>query len=259
MATVLLIGSGGREHTLAWKLAQSPKVAQVLVLPGNGGTAAAGGKISNVTDAGSSIADIAGYAVKVKASLVVVGPEQPLVDGLVDVLNDIDIPAFGPTKAAAMLEGSKAFSKDFMVRHNIPTAEHKSFSDYHAARAYIKAVKHKVVIKASGLAAGKGVLLPENKAEALEGLKQVMVDKVFGAEACKEVVVEEMMEGPEVSVLTFCDGENTVLMPGAQDHKRALDGDKGLNTGGMGAYAPAPVYTAAMADMVKKEVVEVST
>jgi phosphoribosylamine--glycine ligase len=240
---VLVIGGGGREHALAWKLSQSPRVEHVFVAPGNGGMASEAGMSNAVVDM-SAVGDF------VKANgvgFVVVGPEQPLVDGLVDELRVQGIPCFGPSAAAARLEASKAFSKEFMERSGIPTARFGAFTDYAKAKAYLDAAPFpKVVIKASGLAAGKGVLMPQTPAEAQVALKQVMVDHAFG-DAGDEVVIEECLEGDEVSLLAFCDGKGAVVcMPAAQDHKRIFDGDQGPNTGGMGAYAPAPVLTAAL-------------
>jgi len=254
---VVVIGSGGREHTLAYKLAESEKVSTVFVVPGNGGTMA--GKIHNLTTV-----DISDHAKFVKfcsekdVALVCIGPEIPLVEGIVDSLASAGIPAFGPTKSAARLEGSKAFSKAFMVRNGIPTAEHRSFTEYEAARVYVEQVTKtsKVVVKASGLAAGKGVILPETTTEALIALREILIDLKFGKEAGKEVVVEEFMEGPELSVFAFSDGSNIHLLPASQDHKRALNGDRGLNTGGMGAYCPAPIFTSNLKSMVEKDIVQ---
>ena len=252
--TVLVLGSGGREHAIAWKLAQSSRVGKVLVAPGNGGTA--GGKIVNIS--GLDVSDhssIARFCESRGVDFVVVGPEAPLAAGIVDSLAAASVPTFGPRKSAARIEASKAFSKEFMARHGIPTAEFKTFSDYKQARSYLETVNHKVVLKASGLAAGKGVLLPENTSDALEALEEIMVDKAFGT-AGSHVVIEERLSGPEVSVLAFTDGTHVILMPAAQDHKRALDGDFGLNTGGMGAYAPAPVLTASLREFAREKVIK---
>ncbi len=232
---VLVIGSGGREHALAWKLAQSPQVERVFVAPGNGGTADdAGGRIRNVA------LDLADPTALRSFRLVVIGPEAPLADGIVDRLQAVGVRCFGPTAAAARLEASKAFAKAFMARHAIPTARAEVFSDYAAALAYLRRVDYPVVIKASGLAAGKGVIVPEMLAEAEVALYRIMVERQFGA-AGDEVLIEERLAGPEVSLLAFCDGHTVVTMPAAQDHKRVFDGDRGPNTGGMGAYAPAPI------------------
>ncbi|EWM26614.1 trifunctional purine biosynthetic protein adenosine-3 [Nannochloropsis gaditana] len=242
---VLVLGSGGREHAIALKLAESNKVTHVYVAPGNGGTAKSHDKVSNLDFDAVDLPKLLAFANEHKIELVVVGPEAPLVVGAVDTFAAAGFPCFGPTAAAARLEASKAFSKDFMARHGIPTARYGNFTKYEEAVAFVESADFPVVIKASGLAAGKGVLLPTTKAEALAGLKEIMLEKAFGT-AGDEVVVEQYLEGEEASVLAFCDGKRVVLMPGAQDHKRALDGDMGLNTGGMGAYAPAPILTPAI-------------
>ena len=253
--SLLVIGNGGREHALAWKLAQSPRVARVLVAPGNGGTALAGGKISNVPVAADDIATLVRLAKEENIDLVVVGPEAPLAAGAVDAFQAADIRCFGPSQAAAQLESSKAFSKAFMQRHDIPTARYAVFTDFEQALAYTQSVDHPVVIKASGLAAGKGVLLPETADEAESALRQIMTDRAFGA-AGDEVVIEERLAGPEASLLAFSDGRTVALMPPAQDHKRVYDGDLGPNTGGMGAYAPAPVMTAELIDEARRTVLK---
>ena len=253
--SVLVIGNGGREHALAWKLAQSPRVAQVLVAPGNGGTAQAGGKIENVAVSADDIAGLIDLARTQAVDLTVVGPEAPLAAGVVDAFSAAGLRCFGPMQAAAQLESSKAFSKAFMLRHGIPTARYAVFTSFDEALAHVAATDYPVVIKASGLAAGKGVLLPESLAEAETALRQIMVERAFGA-AGDEVVIEERLAGPEASVLAFSDGRNLVVMPAAQDHKRVFDGDLGPNTGGMGAYAPAPVMTAELLDEVRRTVLQ---
>uniref|UniRef100_A0A7S4DSF4 phosphoribosylamine--glycine ligase n=2 Tax=Lotharella globosa TaxID=91324 RepID=A0A7S4DSF4_9EUKA len=253
LATVLLIGSGGREHTMAWKLSQSPKVGKVLVAPGNGGTL--GGKLEKIKLDVNDHKAVLDACKKHGVSLVAVGPEAPLAVGIADFLTKGGVGVFGPQKNAAEIEASKAFSKDFMARHNIPTAEYKNFTDYKEAQAYLKAIKHKVVIKASGLAAGKGVVLPETTEEALENLESIMVNKEFG-DAGAEVVIEELLGGPEASCLAFTDGTTVIIMPAAQDHKRIFEGDKGPNTGGMGAYSPAPVLTPELREFVLKNVLQ---
>ena len=253
--SVLVIGNGGREHALAWKLAQSPRVAQVLVAPGNGGTAQAGGKIENVAVSADDIAGLIDLARTQAVDLTVVGPEAPLAAGAVDAFSAAGLRCFGPMQAAAQLESSKAFSKAFMLRHGIPTARYAVFTSFDEALAHVAATDYPVVIKASGLAAGKGVLLPESLAEAETALRQIMVERAFGA-AGDEVVIEERLAGPEASVLAFCDGHNLAMMPAAQDHKRVFDGDLGPNTGGMGAYAPAPVMTAELLDEVRRTVLQ---
>jgi phosphoribosylamine--glycine ligase/phosphoribosylglycinamide formyltransferase/phosphoribosylformylglycinamidine cyclo-ligase/phosphoribosylamine--glycine ligase/phosphoribosylformylglycinamidine cyclo-ligase len=245
---VIVVGAGGREHALAVALARSPLISQVICCPGNGGTAVEGGKISNADGVSGKQdnATVIDLTKRVNAAMVVVGPEQPLVDGLVDELA-VQCPgvrAFGPTKAGAELEASKAFTKDFLQEHDIPTAKYKNFTNADEAIAYVESLddNDRQVVKASGLAAGKGVLLPTTKAETIDAVKEIMSDRAFGA-AGDTCVVESFMTGPEASCLAFADGKTAVLMPAAQDHKRALDNDEGLNTGGMGAYAPAPCVT----------------
>ncbi|KAJ2784810.1 hypothetical protein GGI15_002137 [Coemansia interrupta] len=256
---ILVIGSGGREHALAWALAKSSRVSKVYVAPGNGGTATAGTKITNVA-IGHSVGDfpaLVSFACANEVGLVIPGPEQPLVDGITDAFKKVGIATFGPSGKAAAIEGSKAFSKDFMKKHGIPTAAYGNFRDYAQACAFVQAAEFDVVIKASGLAAGKGVLMPTSKAEALQALKAVMVDREFGA-AGDEVVVEELLVGQEISVLAVSDGYTVASFPAAQDHKRAYDGDKGPNTGGMGAYAPAPVATAQLMQQIHETVLQPS-
>jgi hypothetical protein len=238
---VLLVGNGGREHALAWKLSQSPLVDHVFVCPGNGGTGSLP-KTSNVAGvSSSSFADLVSFAQANSIGLLVPGPEQPLVDGITDYFHSHaeGIACFGPTKIAAQMEGSKSFSKRFMARWHIPTASYESFKDYEAAKQHIDSVSYDIVLKADGLAAGKGVIIPQNKAEAHAALKMIMVENAFGA-AGQEVVIEEFLDGDEISILSFCDGTTIKSLPPAQDHKRIFDGDKGPNTGGMGTYAPAP-------------------
>jgi phosphoribosylamine--glycine ligase len=238
---VLLIGNGGREHTLAWKLSQSPLVSQIFACPGNGGTGSLP-KCSNLSSiSASSFADLVQFSKDQKINLLVPGPEQPLVDGIVDYFAAYapGVKCFGPSAAAARMEGSKTFSKDFMKRHGIPTAAYENFKDYEAAKKYVELIDHNVVVKASGLAAGKGVIIPASKAEALTAVREIMQDNAFGT-AGDEVVIEEYLEGDEISILSFCDGTTIKSLPPAQDHKRIFDDDKGPNTGGMGTYAPAP-------------------
>jgi phosphoribosylamine--glycine ligase len=253
--TVLVIGRGGREHALAWKLAQSPRVARVWVAPGNGGTALARGKIANVDLQEGDFAGLIDFAQRNSVTLTVVGPEAPLADGIVDAFQGAGLRCFGPSKAAAQIEASKAFAKDFMARHGIPTARHATFTDFEAALAHLRQVDYPVVLKASGLAAGKGVILPASLDEAEAALRQIMREREFGA-AGDEVVIEERLAGPEASVLAFSDGRTVALMPAAQDHKRVFDGDQGPNTGGMGAYAPAPLMTPALLDQVRRTVLQ---
>jgi phosphoribosylamine--glycine ligase len=238
---VLLIGGGGREHALAWKLALSPQVEQILVVPGNPGIAA----VEKCQCLDLSLADlnkVADFAEENSIDLTVVGPEATLVAGIVDIFNSRGLPIFGPTKAAAELEGSKAFSKELMAKYHIPTAYFKTFTDAAAAKAYVEEKGAPIVIKTDGLAAGKGVVVAMTKAEALAAIDSMMIDHKFGASGAK-LVIEEFMEGEEASLLAFTDGTMVVPMIAAQDHKRVNDGDEGPNTGGMGAYAPAPVLT----------------
>ncbi|ORZ22350.1 phosphoribosylglycinamide synthetase [Absidia repens] len=252
--TILLVGSGGREHAIAWRLSLSDKVNHIFVAPGNGGTAL-GSKVTNVAIGVSDFAQLTDFAVKNNVNLVIPGPEQPIVEGIQEAFKKVGIACFGPSKKAALMEGSKTFSKDFMKKHNIPTAAYENFTDFEKAKAYVESVNHQVVIKASGLAAGKGVLMPTTKEEAIEGLKSIMLDKEFGS-AGDEVVVEECLEGEELSVLAFSDGYTVVPLPPAQDHKRALDGDLGPNTGGMGCYCPTPLGTVELVAQVKRTILQ---
>jgi len=238
---VLVIGSGGREHAIVWKVSQSPKLTKLYALPGNPGTAELAENVSGIS--AEDHASVASFCKDEQIDLVIVGPEAPLAAGLVDSLSAEGIRCFGPSQAAAQIEASKSFAKDFMARHNIPTAKYATFSYYDEAVRYLQSVDYPIVIKASGLAAGKGVILPETDEEAKSTLEDILVKKVFG-EAGAEVVIEERMTGQEVSLMAFTDGTSVVPMLPAQDHKRLLDDDKGLNTGGMGAYAPAPIFTA---------------
>jgi hypothetical protein len=243
---VIVVGAGGREHALAVALAKSPLVAQVICCPGNGGTATEDNpKIVN-QGADQDNATVITLTKKTGAKMVVVGPEAPLVAGLVDELKVAcpDVLCFGPTKAAAELEASKAFTKDFLHQHGIPTAKYQTFTNAAEAIKYVESLEEsdRQVVKASGLAAGKGVLIPTTKEETVAAVKEIMSDKSFG-NAGDICVIESFMTGPEASCFALCDGKTAVLMPAAQDHKRALDNDEGLNTGGMGAYAPAPCVT----------------
>ncbi|KAK8791159.1 hypothetical protein WA158_005790 [Blastocystis sp. Blastoise] len=248
MANVLVIGGGGRENAIAWKLSQSEQVSHVFVAPGNGGTASLN-KVSNVPISESKHDEIIAFCKENNIKLVAVGPEIPLCAGLGDKLVGNDILCFGPCQQAAEIEGSKAFSKNLMKKYDIPTAKYETFTDYNKAIEYLKSCDYKVVIKASGLAAGKGVLLPE-KNEEIEALNEIMLDKEFGDAGC-EVVIEERLEGEECSLLCFTDGTSIAVMPPAQDHKRIFDHDMGPNTGGMGAYCPAPCLTPAEIDDIK--------
>ncbi|MBI5962243.1 MAG: phosphoribosylamine--glycine ligase [Chloroflexi bacterium] len=237
---VLIIGSGGREHAMAWKVAQSPRLTKLYIAPGNAGTADCGENfLLDVTNH----ADVVRFCKEKQIDLVLIGPEIPLADGLADSLTAEQIRCFGPSQAAAQIEASKSFAKDFMARHHIPTARYATFNKVSDAIAFLERTDYPVVIKASGLAAGKGVILPETLNEAMSTLESILIDKTFG-EAGSEVIIEERLSGQEVSLMAFTDGKTIVPMLPAQDHKRLLDGDKGPNTGGMGAYAPAPIFTA---------------
>ena len=245
---VLIVGSGGREHALAWKIAQSPRVERVYAACGNGGTAGIlrrgdASPISCNVPILDNIPELVAFATDNEIALTIVGPEGPLALGIVDAFQEAGLAVFGPTQAAARLESSKAFAKDFMERHGIPTARSRTFSDYESALRYLRTFDGGVVVKASGLAAGKGVIVAEGPADAEAALRDIMPGRAYGA-AGDLVIVEERLEGPEVSLLAFTDGFTVVPMPPAQDHKRLLDGDQGPNTGGMGAYAPAPVLDA---------------
>lgn len=253
---VLILGSGGREHALAWRLSRSDLVHSIYVCPGNGGTSREA-KTSNIDLPASDFPALVDFAIKNDISLVLPGPEQPLVDGVEAHFRKVGIPVFGPTALAARMEGSKAFSKAFMARHSIPTAQFRVFaaSQFDEAVQYVKTCGFRVVLKASGLAGGKGVLIPESTDAAIAGLRELMVESVFG-DAGSEVVVEELLEGPEVSVLAFADGYTITPLPAAQDHKRIGEGDTGPNTGGMGAYAPAPVATPAVMEQIMKETLQ---
>lgn len=254
---VLLIGNGGREHALAWKLSQSSRVEAIYIAPGNGGTAS--GILRNVFNISSPKADdfdgLMKFAKEQKINLVVPGPEAPIVNGVERHARAAGIRCFGPTKAAARMEGSKAFSKDFMARHQIPTAQYQNFDDYGKAKKYLDSVEHNVVLKASGLAAGKGVIIPSSKPEAHDALENIMLKKEFGA-AGDEVVIEEYLEGEELSFLTFSDGYTIRSLPPAQDHKRIYDGDEGPNTGGMGCYAPTKIASKELIDEVHRNILQ---
>jgi len=256
---ILIIGSGGREHALAWKLAQSSRVSQIYVAPGNGGTHRPEQNITNIpvpkTNLQGLIQHFVEFAVSQQIDLTVVGPEVPLANGIVDQFQAIGLKIWGPTQAAAQIESSKAFAKTFMERHNIPTGGYAAFTDFATAWDYAKQQTAPMVIKASGLAAGKGVILPESLQEIEQSLRYIMLEKQFG-EAGDEVVIEERLSGPEVSVLAFCDGQTVKVMPPAQDHKRAFDNDEGPNTGGMGAYAPAPICSPELLNQIVTTVLQ---
>jgi phosphoribosylamine--glycine ligase len=246
----LLIGSGGREHALAWKLAQSPLISKLICAPGNAGIA----QVCDCVNIGAEAVDaLVDYVIREHIEFVVVGPEGPLAGGIVDKLSAIGIPAFGPTAAAAQLESSKAFTKDFCTRHNIPTAGYGVFTDAVDAKAYLETMKPPYVLKADGLAAGKGVVIPETIEDARTELDEFFSGK-FGA-ASAQVVIEEFMTGEEVSFFAISDGKTALPLIGAQDHKRVGEGDTGPNTGGMGAYAPAPIFTKAEQARVMKTII----
>jgi len=231
---VLIVGSGGREHALAWKISQSKKVSQIFIAPGNAGTAQVG---RNINIAPNGLVSLLRFSLKEKIDLTVVGPEEPLGLGLIDLFEKNNLPIFGPSKKAAQLETSKVFAKRFMKKFNIPTAKFKIFSDYQKAKKYLKGCQFPKVLKADGLAGGKGVSVCWNLEEALLVLKNIIVEKKFGP-AGKKVVIKECLVGQEASVISFIDGQTVLPLPAAQDHKPIFDGDKGPNTGGMGAYVP---------------------
>lgn len=256
---VLVVGSGGREHALAWKLAQSPKVRTVYVAPGNGGTAV-DGRLENINI--TDVQALRAWALIEKIALTVVGPEQPLAAGIVDEFRAHGLRVFGPTKAAAQLESSKAFSKAFMKRHNIPTADYETFTDAVAAHAYVDEKGAPIVVKADGLAAGKGVVVAMTLHEAHEAIEFMLVGgpdhNVLGVthnEGGARVVIEEFLQGEEASFIVLCDGKSVTAMATSQDHKRLLDGDQGPNTGGMGAYSPAPVVTPEVHARAMREII----
>ncbi len=249
---ILVIGSGGREHALAWRLAQGAKVQKVYVAPGNAGTALEDG-VENV--AITAIPDLIEFVKREDIFMTVVGPEGPLAAGVVDAFRAAGLRIFGPTRAAAQLESSKDFAKAFMVRHNIPTAFYQTFSDATAARAYVEKHGAPIVIKADGLAAGKGVVVAMSKDEAFSAIDMMLSDNKFG-DAGARVVVEEFLAGEEASFIVMADGKNVLAMATSQDHKRLLDGDNGPNTGGMGAYSPAPVVTPQLHARVLREVIQ---
>ena len=251
---VLVIGGGGREHALAWKLKQSAGVEEVLVAPGNAGTANEPG-LRNVDVSADDSQGFLAMAQREGIGFTVVGPEVPLVAGLVDDFKAAGLTCFGPSKAAAQLEGSKAFSKDFLQRHKIPTAAHATFTDEQAACDYVRAQGAPIVVKADGLAAGKGVVVAATEDEALAAVSDMLAGNAFG-EAGHKVVIEEFLQGEEASFICLCDGATAIPFASSQDHKARDDGDKGPNTGGMGAYSPAPVVTAEVHENVMRQVIE---
>ena len=248
---VLIIGSGGREHAIAWKVAQNPQVEKIYCAPGNGGI----GQVAECVPIGAMEFDkLAAFAKEREIDLTIVGMDDPLVGGVVDVFEKEGLRVFGPRKNAAILEGSKAFSKDLMKKYNIPTAAYENFDNPEEAIAYLKEkAEFPIVLKADGLALGKGVLICNTLEEAEEGVKTIMLDKKFGS-AGNTLVIEEFMTGREVSVLSFVDGKTIKTMTSAQDHKRAKDGDQGLNTGGMGTFSPSPFYTKEIDEFCQKNI-----
>jgi phosphoribosylamine---glycine ligase len=250
---ILVIGGGGREHALAWKCAQQSDVEKVFVAPGNAGTALEE-KLENVAVGAEDIQGLLALAQKESIDLTIVGPEAPLCLGVVDEFNAAGLKCFGPTKGAAQLEGSKAFTKDFLARHNIPTAAYGNFTQIDQAKAYVEKVGTPIVIKADGLAAGKGVIIAENQAQAFAAIEDMLDGNKFG-DAGHRVVVEEFLQGEEASFIVMVDGKNILPLATSQDHKARDNGDLGPNTGGMGAYSPAPVVTQAMHDAIMQQVI----
>jgi phosphoribosylamine--glycine ligase len=253
---ILVIGSGGREHALAWRLSRSSRVTQVLVAPGNGGTARGttgpSARIRNIEI--TDIAALAEFAAASEVALTVVGPEAPLAAGIVDVFRSRGLRIFGPTQAAAQLESSKDFAKRFMKRHGIPTAEYESFGDAGAAHDYVNRRGAPIVVKADGLAAGKGVVVAQTLAEAHAAIDAMLLDNRMG-DAGARVVIEEFLDGEEASFIVMCDGQHVLALASSQDHKRLRDGDEGPNTGGMGAYSPAPIVTPTLHARVLREII----
>jgi phosphoribosylamine--glycine ligase len=251
---VLIIGAGGREHALAWKVAQSPQVNEVFVAPGNAGTALEA-KISNVAIDVMAFKELANFAEQNKVGLTIVGPEAPLVEGIVDYFNSRNLKCFGPSQGAAQLEGSKSFTKDFLARHNIPTGSYATFTEVTPALTYLHQQGAPIVVKADGLAAGKGVIVAETIEQAEAAIKDMLSGNAFGEAGCK-VVIEEFLAGEEASFIVLVDGKHSLPMATSQDHKRVGNNDTGLNTGGMGAYSPAPVVTPEIHDRIMLEVIE---
>jgi len=251
---ILIIGGGGREHALAWKVAQSSRVSQVYVAPGNAGTARES-KVTNIAITADDPPDLLQFALDHHIDLTIIGPEVPLVLGITDQFAQAGLPCFGPSKAAAQLEGSKAFAKDFLDRHHIPTARYQSFTDPDAAEDYIRKIGAPVVVKADGLAAGKGVILAQSEQEAITAMRGMLSGDDFGT-AGQRVVIEEFLVGEEASFIVITDGDHILPLASSQDHKARDNGDQGPNTGGMGAYSPAPVITPELHDRIMTGIIE---
>ena len=251
---ILIIGSGGREHALAWKSAQDESVSNVFVCPGNAGTALEN-KVTNISLDTNNFEIIETFCVDEKIDLVIIGPEQPLVMGMADFLQGKGIKTFGPSQAAAQLEGSKTFSKDFFIKYGIPTAQYASFNDYDSSRSYLDKIDYPTVVKADGLAAGKGVIICNDKEEALKALESIFMDQAFG-DAGSRVVIEEFLEGEEASFIAVVSKDKIIPLATSQDHKAVGEGDVGLNTGGMGAYSPAPIVDERLHKKIITEVME---
>lgn len=250
---VLIIGSGGREHALAWKVAQNDYIETVFVAPGNAGTAIEP-KLKNISIDPMAFGELANFVKENNIELTIIGPEAPLVEGIVDYFEEQNLKCFGPRKGAAQLEGSKSFTKDFLKRHNIPTGSYETFTDTDKALAYLHKQGAPIVVKADGLAAGKGVIVAENIEQAETAIRDMLSGNAFGEAGCK-VVIEEFLSGEEASFIVMVDGNNSLAMATSQDHKRAGNGDTGLNTGGMGAYSPAPVVNAEIHQRIMDEVI----
>ncbi len=248
---ILVVGSGGREHALGWKLKQSPLVSELISAPGNPGLEELGRCVPIKAD---NAAEIAAFAAREQVALVVIGPESAAAAGLADALAQLGVPCFGPSKAAAELEASKAFMKEFCVRHGVPTADYKVFDDAIHAKAYLGDREPPFVIKADGLAAGKGVVIAETRRQADAAIDEILFLRKFGT-AGQRIVIEDFLPGEEASFFALCDGETAIAMDAAQDHKRAYDGDRGPNTGGMGAYSPAPIFTEAVRDQTMERII----
>lgn len=249
---ILVVGSGGREHALVWKISQSKKVKKIYCAPGNAGTA---GLAENIEIKADDIAGLLKFAKEKKIDLTIVGPEIPLVAGIVDQFEKAGLKVFGPNKAAAQIEGSKVWSKQFMAKYDIPTAQSGIFANLKEANDYIEQMGAPIVVKADGLAAGKGVIVAKTKKEALDAVKAIMADKQFG-EAGNQVVIEECLVGEEASIIALTDGTTIIPLASSQDHKRVNDNDEGLNTGGMGAYSPAPIVTETLMEEINRTVLE---